>query len=596
MNPTPVLPKIYSLGFKVGSAISNLFFQSDQSPWSQLPSASEIWNAVTGFPAFYKEWWWNLLQNDPVHVFIETTLLCAIVYFLLARRSKDWRHKKEKLLSSQEEADLLAEWKANRKPLTPSSKTKFHQISEHAEYSDVDYTSGVTGIVVHKSNGRCMDIEDTIVAEGTIKTVLNFATFDFLGMGADTICLQQDPQNQSTNSGKSSSTTKSPKSVQEEIHPVREASLHALDRYGCGSCGPRGFYGTVDVHLELEQVVAEFCQTEGAILYSDGASAVSSTIASFCKRGDLIVVDEGVYEPIRTGIQLSRANVQWFKHNDMEDLRRVMTQIQESDRKLGRKINAQRRFVVVEGLYKNDGSVCRLDELVKLKHEFKYRLILDETFSFGILGPTGRGILEMYGLRTMYDAEIVLVGLENAMGSIGGLTVGSAEVVDHQRLSGSGYCFSASSPPFTATAAMASLKLLKDRPDITLHRLNENRAYLYMKLKTLLHEKLEDLLLITSDEQSPIVMMQVAEIPETAYLNEVVFLQEVVRESLARGVAMVATGNAQPRAADPPPGIRMSVSASHTKDDIDKALDVLGEAVDVVMGRFHDEEEEKEDT
>jgi 7-keto-8-aminopelargonate synthetase-like enzyme len=143
---------------------------------------------------------------------------------------------------------------------------------------------------------------------------------------------------------------------------------------------------------------------------------------------------------------------------------------------------------------------------------------------------------------------------------------------------------------------MASLKLLKDRPDITLHRLNENRAYLYMKLKTLLHEKLEDLLLITSDEQSPIVMMQVAEIPETAYLNEVVFLQEVVRESLARGVAMVATGNAQPRAADPPPGIRMSVSASHTKDDIDKALDVLGEAVDVVMGRFHDEEEEKEDT
>jgi 7-keto-8-aminopelargonate synthetase-like enzyme len=102
---------------------------------------------------------------------------------------------------------------------------------------------------------------------------------------------------------------------------------------------------------------------------------------------------------------------------------------------------------------------------------------------------------------------------------------------------------------------------------------------------------LEDLLMITSDTRSPIVMLQVADIPETEYLDDVVFLQEVVRESLARDVAFVATGamEQQQRPSDPPPSIRMTISAAQTKADIDKALLVLGEAVEVVMSRFHDE-------
>ena len=183
------------------------------------------------------------------------------------------------------------------------------------------------------------------------------------------------------------------------------------------------------------------------------------------------------------------------------------------------------------------------------------------------------------------------------MGSIGALTIGTEEVVDHQRLSGSGYCFSASSPPFTATAALAALELMQKRPDVTLQRLQDNRDHLHKNLQSLLHDKLEDLLLITSDERSPIVLLQVAEIPETEYLDEVVFLQEVVRESLARGVAFVATGatsQQQQRATDPPPGIRITVTAAHCRTDIDKALEVLGEAVDVVMSRFHDEEDESQ--
>jgi serine palmitoyltransferase len=381
-----------------------------------------------------------------------------------------------------------------------------------------------------------------------------------------------------------------------------------LDRYGCGSCGPRGFYGTIDVHLHLEEQFAEMMKTDGAILYSDGASTCSSTIAAFCKRGDLLVVDEAIYEPLQTGVQLSRANVKWFKHNDMEDLRRVMEKVHQADLQLGRKPNAQRRFIVVEGLYKNTGTICPLDEVVKLKHEFNYRLILDESFSFGTLGPTGRGCTELYGKKLMYDAEIVTVSLENTVGSIGGMTIGTDEVVDHQRLSGAGYCYSASSPPFTASAAMEALNPIQHRSGL-LQWLTQNHVNLYQQLSHLLTNKLQDLLLITSDKCFPIVMLQVADnIPKTEYLDECVFLEEVVGKCLYSGVVLVAAGPtasevnkttnnimttstmAKHTTANPPPGICMAVSTAHTKSDVDRALSLLCDAVDVIMNCFHNEE------
>lgn len=581
MNPTSALPRIlpnvYTLGYRVGHALSSLLHDE-----SKLPSPRQMASAVASFPVWYKEWWWNLFLNDPVHVFVETTLLAAIVYFLVSRRSQNWRDLQSEKLTAQEEEELLLDWKTN-------GRQSFIPGGSGGDGSAEMEANGESGnrIVVHKSNGRFMEIEDTeTMNEGDRKQVLNFAAFDFLGMAADTILDAPDISKEKT--GKA--IPSSPTSSAESLHPVKKASLAALDRYGCGSCGPRGFYGTIDVHLELEKAIAGFCGTDDAILYSDGASTVSSTIAAFCKRGDLIVVDEGVYEPVRTGVQLSRANVKWFAHNDMEDLRRVLTSVQQADKLLGRKLNAQRRFLVVEGLYKNTGNICPLDELIQLKHEFKYRLILDESFSFGTLGPTGRGVTELYNKKNMFDAEISIISLENAMGSIGGMTIGTEEVVDHQRLSGSGYCYSASTPPFTATAALAALNLLQTRPEVTLVRLHHNCAFLHDKLRTVLHQNLEDLLLITSDERSPIIMLQVADIPEAEYLDEVVFLQEVARESLARGVAFVATGTSlEQRASDPPAGIRMTVSAAHTEGDIQKALAVLGEAVDVVMSRFYDE-------
>lgn len=268
-----------------------------------------------------------------------------------------------------------------------------------------------------------------------------------------------------------------------------------------------------------------------------------------------------------------------------------MESVRDNDKKLGRAPNAQRRFIICEGLYRNTGQISPLDQIVEMKHEFHYRLILDESFSFGTLGPTGKGALELFGKRLMFDAEIVTVALENALGSIGGMTIGNEEIVDHQRLSGSGYCFSAASPPFTASAAIQALRKLKNEPDNMLSKLSENKQYLYDKLQAFSHSQ-EDLILISSDIRSPILFLVLAECPETEDIDATVFLSEVVRECVRRGLGAVSAGQHNSRAGtqllrkEPPPSIRLSVSAAHTKEDIDFAVKVLSESLGVVMNRY----------
>lgn len=572
MDPSRSIPGVYNLGFKAGSLVAELVYLQRRVT---LP---EIADAFTSFPVLYKDWWLNLVANDPIHVLVETTLIIAIVYFLVSR-SKDWKASDEKeKLTPKEENELLNDWKQNvRVPLAPKvqpqaecavihktdGRTFTLQVNVSSSMSASSTSTDSTPVTNNVTNEDTSKTGATRASESIhpppeFKTVLNFGTSDFLGRSASDSL-------------------------------IKEAAVKALDKYGCGSCGPRGFYGTVDVHLELESAISAFIGTDDAILYSDGASTVSSTVAAFAKRGDLIVADEGIYEPLMTGVSLSRANVKWFKHNDMSDLQRVLVQVQESDRKLGRKMNDQRRFLVVEGLYKNTGKIAPLDELIKLKEKYFFRLILDESNSFGVLGKTGRGVTELFGKQLMRDVEITTISLENAVGSIGGVTVGSEEVVDHQRLSGSGYCYSASSPPFTATAAIKSIELLAEQPE-TLKNLRDNQSYLRSKLLSLCQHKLEEVLVITSDERSPMVMLQVADIPETKNLDEIAFLSEVVKESLNRGVAFVATGhqNVGLVRTAPPPAIRICVSCLHTKDDIDSAVTALGESVDVVLNRMHD--------
>jgi Aminotransferase class I and II len=180
---------------------------------------------------------------------------------------------------------------------------------------------------------------------------------------------------------------------------VLDKCKETMKKYGCGACGPRGFYGTVDVHLECEAALAKMFGVPDAILYSFGSSAQSSVIPAFCKRGDVVVCDKGISFALQTGINLSRSDVFWFEHNNMADLERVLCEVTALDMKGTSRATRQRRFITVEGVYANYGDIAPLDEIVALKNKYNFRLVLDESASLGTLGDSGRGALEHFGVR-----------------------------------------------------------------------------------------------------------------------------------------------------------------------------------------------------
>lgn len=336
-----------------------------------------------------------------------------------------------------------------------------------------------------------------LTIRGVAEPALNCGSFDFLGFGRS--------------------------------DEIKESARNALDFYGCGSCGPRGFYGTIDKHFLLEKAVAKFMGTEESILYSDSASAVSSAIPAFAKKGDLLLVDEACNEPVLTGVNLSRATVQFFKHNDMGNLEAMLDKIAKDDRRLKRDSTQQRRFIIAEGLYRNVGDVCPLPELLKLKDKFCYRVIMDESSSFGVLGATGRGITEHFGID-IKKLEIVLCSLDTTLASVGGLCIGQRDIVDHQRLSGAGYCFSASSAPFLSSAGITALEMLEKRPDM-LKKLRDNSEVLFAglsKIKTLR---------IKAESAFPIIHLMLAS-PFLSSEADAVLLSELVKYCINNGVAV----------------------------------------------------------
>jgi serine palmitoyltransferase len=171
----------------------------------------------------------------------------------------------------------------------------------------------------------------------------------------------------------------------------------------------------LDVHLDLEREIAEFLGTEASILYSQGFSTISSVIPAFCKRGDIIVADRSVNFAIQKGILISRSTVRWFDHNDLKSLEDTLISVEKERKK--RKGPLTRRFIITEGIFERDGEMVDLPKLVgsfipiylvscslnfglqvELKLKYKYRLILDESISFGTMGRTGRGLTELYNV------------------------------------------------------------------------------------------------------------------------------------------------------------------------------------------------------
>lgn len=283
----------------------------------------------------------EILRNglSHYHTLLEAVLVFWLVWFISKKRKND--HDSE--ISEELIEKKLAEWQPE--PLIPEMS------EEHVSLKPKYITSSV---------GKQVTVNG--------KSCLNLGTHNYLGL-----CDNKE---------------------------VVEIAAAAVKKYGVGSCGPRGFYGTVDVHLELEERLAKFMNTEEAIIYSYGFSTVASAIPAYCKRNDLIFVDEKVNFAIQKGLDASRANIYYFKHNSIQDLNNLLTKQMEIDKKNPKKAAKTKRFLIIEGIYVNTGEMCPLPELLQLCKTFKLRIFMDESVSFGTVGAHGKGVTEYFNIST----------------------------------------------------------------------------------------------------------------------------------------------------------------------------------------------------
>ncbi|KAK1303690.1 Long chain base biosynthesis protein 1b [Acorus calamus] len=380
---------------------------------------------------------------------------------------------------------------------------------------------------------------------------------------------------------------------------IIDSCTGALEKYGVGSCGPRGFYGTIDVHLDCEAKIAKFLGTPDSILYSYGISTIFSAIPAFCKKGDIIVADEGVHWGVQTGLQLSRSTVVYFKHNDMDSLESTLEKFTRGNRR-AEKI---RRYIVVEALYQNSGQIAPLDAIVKLKEKYRFRVMLEESHSFGVLGASGRGLSEHYGvpvcLELCYHLEnygllcsfvllifffllqiekidIITAGMGHALATDGGFCTGSVRVVDHQRLSSSGYVFSASLPPYLASAAITALDHLEGNPDV-ITKLRSNITLLWNGLSDIVG------LSISSNILSPIVYLKLKK-STGSFKDDMKLLDVIAQHALKEDSLLICTSKKSTLdKCRLPAGIRLFVSAGHSKSDIQKAAESLKRIAALVL-------------
>jgi len=248
--------------------------------------------------------------------------------------------------------------------------------------------------------------------------------------------------------------------------------------------------------MKIEADIAAFLGTTACIIYAQAFSTISSVIPAFSKRGDIIVADKAVNYSIRKGLQISRSTVRWYEHNDMEDLQRVLAKVTKEQSKKA----LTRRFIVTEGLFENVGDMVDLVKIIELKHRFKFRLILDETWSFGVLGRTGRGVTEHQHVDAA-EVDMIIGSMAGPLCAAGGFCAGSDEIVEHQRLSAASYTFSAALPAMSATTASETLLILQSQADL-LTGLRENIKAMWAQL-----DPRSDWMRCMSAVENPIMLM-----------------------------------------------------------------------------------------
>ncbi|KAK5172854.1 serine palmitoyltransferase component [Saxophila tyrrhenica] len=470
-------------------------------------------------------------QNDPVRTVIELFLFIFAVRYLLAP-TYSTKKTKNVSLSEEEIEELVEDW--TPEPLV-SDVTEFERVENERRPVIV----GPAGPKVKLLNGR---------------TVTNLASYNHYNFANN------------------------PDLTQKAVNTVRT--------YGVGPCSPPGFYGTQDVHMKSEADIASHVGLPAAIIYAQSFSTISSVIPAFMKRGDIIVADKAVNYPIRKGLQISRSQVRWYEHNDMDDLERVLQRLVKE----GQGKQLTRRFIVTEGLFECVGDMVDLPRIVELKMKYKFRILLDETWSYGVLGRSGRGVTEHQNVDPT-NVDMIIGGLAGALASGGGFCASTEEIVEHQRLSAASYTFSAALPAFLATTASETVSMLQEQPNI-IQSLRENIKTMWTML-----DPRSDWVRCTSSQDNPVMLLvlkdQHVEERALSTADQDSLLQDCVDEALANGVlitrlkGMPSPLGVAPRDLQkewqPRPALKVCVTNALSRKETERAGTVIRHAITTVM-------------
>ncbi len=245
-------------------------------------------------------------------------------------------------------------------------------------------------------------------------------------------------------------------------HPrINEAACRAVEKFGTGTNGVRTLAGTLTLHEQLEETIARFKGTEAAITFTSGYMTNLTVISTLMGRGDYVLSDKLNHASIVDGCLMSGAEFRRFRHNDMADLEHRLQQIPEG----------AVRLVIADAVFSMDGDVIDLPRLSALCRQYKAYLMLDEAHSLGVLGPTGRGIEEHFGLHDVID--IKMGTLSKTIPSVGGYIAGSKGLINYLRHSCRAYIFSAALPPAQVAAANEAFQVIRDEP-WRIDKLNRN--------------------------------------------------------------------------------------------------------------------------
>jgi len=328
-------------------------------------------------------------------------------------------------------------------------------------------------------------------------------------------------------------------------HPkLKEASKAAIDKYGSGCAGSRFLNGTLDLHLELEEKLADYVGKEGALVFSTGFQVNLGVISSIPGRHDYIIIDELDHACIIDGARLSFAKVLKYKHNDMAALEKLLAKLPENAIKL----------IAVDGVFSMEGDVANLPEIVKLSEKYNANIFVDDAHGLGVMGPMGRGTSHHFGLEDKVD--LIMGTFSKSLASIGGFIASDNTTINYLKHNARSLIFSASIAPANAASVIAALELIQQEPE-RIDKLWENTHF----AMELLNAKGFD----TGHSCTPIIPILIRDDFKTFELTKLLLEEGNVFVNPVVSPAVPSTSSL----------IRYSLMATHSKDQIESSIDQI---------------------